>query len=154
MNYNEVIKVVDTWLLPRVLELYELKGYVLNRIGAHEGGRNLVYNCEKDVADARILRFSFLEDRKLEDMLGEVEYIRYLYEHGGSVSNVISSKNGNLVEEIIHEDHSIFVCLFEKAKGKLLVENNLIFINIQNKLHKNIKEEHMTAMVLIHKVKQ
>lgn len=47
----------------------------------------------------------------------------HLFEHGGSVSNVIGSRKGNLLEEITHHHHTFFICLFEKAKGKLLAEN-------------------------------
>jgi len=101
-----------------------LEGYEIQRIPAHEGGRNVAYNCEKDGTGAKIIRISYLSDRTREDFLGEVEYIRYLFEHGGSVSNVVSSRKGNLLEEITHHDHTFFVCLFEKAKGKMLVENN------------------------------
>lgn len=101
-----------------------MEGYEIQLIPAHDGGRNVVYTCEKEGAEAKILRIAFLPDRSREDLLGEVEYIQYLFEHGGSVSNVISSRKGNLVEEITHNNHTFFVCLFEKAKGKLLVENH------------------------------
>jgi len=83
-----------------------------------------IYTCEKEGADAQILRISFLPDRKREDFLAEVEYISYLFEHGGSVSNVISSRSGNLLEELTHNNHIFYICLFKKAKGKLLVENH------------------------------
>ncbi|MCE5172749.1 phosphotransferase [Paenibacillus profundus] len=104
--------------------MFELEGYEIQLIPAHEGGRNVVYTCEKEGEDAKILRIAFLPDRSREDFLGEVEYIRYLFEHGGSVSDVFSSRKGNLLEEITHNNHTFFVCLFEKAKGKMLVENN------------------------------
>lgn len=124
MTYNEVVKIGDTYLLPIISELYGLEGYKISPIKAHAGGRNVVYNCEKDGAGAKILRIAFLNDRSQEDFLGEVEYIRYLFEHGGSVSNVVGSRNGKLLEEITHNNHTFSVCLFEKAKGKMLVENN------------------------------
>jgi Ser/Thr protein kinase RdoA (MazF antagonist) len=124
MTYNEVIKIGDAYLLPLVSELYGLEGYEIRLIEAHEGGRNVVYNCEKEGAGAKIIRIAFLNDRSREDFLGEVEYIRCLYEHGGSVSDVVSSQKGNLLEEITHNNHTFFVCLFEKAMGKRLVENN------------------------------
>ncbi|AJS61686.1 aminoglycoside phosphotransferase [Paenibacillus sp. IHBB 10380] len=104
--------------------MFGLEGYEIQRIPAHDGGRNVVYTCEKEGEGAKILRIAFLHDRSREDFLGEVEYIRYLFEHGGSVSDVVSSRNGNLLEEITHNNHTFFVCLFEKAKGKMLVENN------------------------------
>ncbi|MGM1047771.1 MAG: phosphotransferase enzyme family protein [Bacillota bacterium] len=101
-----------------------MEGYEIQLIPAHAGGRNVAYNCEKGGDGAKILRIAFLNDRSREDFLGEVEYIRYLFEHGGSVSDVVSSLKGNLLEEITHNNHTFFVCLFEKAKGKMLVENN------------------------------
>jgi Ser/Thr protein kinase RdoA (MazF antagonist) len=124
MTYNEVIKIGEAYLLPFVSELYGLEGYDIRLIVAHDGGRNVVYTCEKEGADAKIIRIAFLNDRSREDFLGEVEYIRYLHEHGGSVSDVISSLKGNLLEEITHRNRTFFVCLFEKARGKKLVENH------------------------------
>ena len=124
MTHNEVVKIGDAFLLPIASGMYGLDGYEMRPVKAHEGGRNVVYTCEKEGAAAKILRIAFLNDRTREDLLGEAEYIRYLYEHGGSVSNVVSSLNGNLLEEIAYKDHTFFVCLFERARGKLLAENN------------------------------
>ncbi|WP_438496058.1 phosphotransferase [Paenibacillus sp. IHBB 3054] len=101
-----------------------MEGYETGLVKAHDGGRNVVYTCEKEGADAKILRIAFLPDRSREDFLGELEYIRYLFEHGGSVSDVVSSRKGNLLEEITHNHHIFFISLFKKAKGKMLVENN------------------------------
>lgn len=101
-----------------------MEGYEIRPVNAHDGGRNVVYTCEKEGTGAKIIRIAFLSDRSREDFLGEVEYIRYLFAHGGSVSDVVSSKKGNLLEEIAHHNHYYFVCVFEKAKGKLLAENN------------------------------
>lgn len=101
-----------------------MEGYEIQRIPAHEGGRNVVYAFEKAGGDAKILRIAFLPDRSREDFLGEVEFVRYLSRHGGSVSDVVSSRRGNLLEEITYDNHSYFICMFNKAKGKLLVENN------------------------------
>lgn len=123
MTINEVTEIADSALLPYISELYGLDGYEFHRIAAHEGGRNLVYTCEKEGDGAKIIRISFLKDRTKEDFLAEVEYIRFLYEHGGSVANVVSSRNGNLLEEIVHQNRTFFVCVFEKARGKKLVEN-------------------------------
>ncbi|MCG8500627.1 MAG: phosphotransferase [Firmicutes bacterium] len=124
MTHNEVIKIGDIYLLSQISELYDLEGYEITPIEAHERGRNVVYTCEKEGADSKILRIAFLNDRSREDFMAEVEYIRYLFEHGGSVSNVVNSRKGNLLEEIRHSNHTFFVCLFKKARGKMLVENN------------------------------
>jgi len=124
LTYNEVVKISNAYLLPLISGLYELEGYEIHQVQAHDGGRNLVYTCEKEGVDAKILRIAFLNDRSREDFLGEVEYIRYLFEHGGSVSNVVNSRKGNPLEEITYNYHTFFICLFDKAKGKMLVENN------------------------------
>ncbi|WP_339314981.1 phosphotransferase [Paenibacillus sp. FSL R10-2734] len=124
MNYYEVVKIGDACLLPQISELYGLEGYELQPVKAHDGGRNVVYTCEKKGSDAKILRIAFLNDRSREDFLGEIEYIRYLFEHGGSISDVINSRKGNLLEEITHNNHTFFICLFNKAKGKMLADNN------------------------------
>ena len=83
-----------------------------------------MYRCEKENAGTKILRIAFLNDRSPDDFLGEAEYIRYLSRHGGSVSNIVSSRSGKLVEELTCGNHDFFVCLFEEAKGKLLSENH------------------------------
>jgi Ser/Thr protein kinase RdoA (MazF antagonist) len=104
--------------------LFDLEGYNIQLIPPHEGGRNVVYTCEQEGRESLILRVSFLPDRKREDYIAELEYVRYLFEHGASVSNVVSSKKGYLLEEITYDEHTFFVCMFVKATGKLLVENH------------------------------
>ncbi|GKU78961.1 phosphotransferase enzyme family protein [Paenibacillus sp. L3-i20] len=111
-------------MLPLVSELYGLDGYEISLVQAHVGGRNVAYNCEKEGVGAKIIRIAFLNGRSRNDLLGEVEYIRYLFKHGGSVSDVVSSNKGNLMEEITHNNLTYYVCLFEKAKGKKMVDNN------------------------------
>ncbi|MCH1624465.1 phosphotransferase enzyme family protein [Ferdinandcohnia quinoae] len=124
MTRNEAIKICDEFLRSTISTLYGLEDYQIELISPHEGGRNIVYICEKEGSKSKILRISYLNDRHLEDYLGELEYIRYLFNHGGSVSNVISSLNGNTLEKISYNGHTFFVSLFEKAIGKKLVENH------------------------------
>jgi len=123
INYQNAVKSAETHLLPTSSELYGLDAYELSAINAHEGGRNLVYNCSKAGEVEKILRISFLSDRSKDDFLAEAEYVRYLHTHGGSVANVINSLQGNLVEEITYGGNTFFVVLFEKAKGRQLAEN-------------------------------
>jgi Ser/Thr protein kinase RdoA (MazF antagonist) len=120
---TQVKQISETHLLPQIVELYGLNDYAIKPVDGHEGGRNLVYICEQEGSLAKIIRIAFLNDRSREDFLAETEYVRYLHEHGGSVSNVVDSLNGNMVEEVIHDNHTYFVCVFEKAKGKQLAEN-------------------------------
>lgn len=85
LTYNEVVSISDTYLLAVVSELFGLEGYEIQRILAHDGGRNVVHTCEKEGADVKILRISFLPDRSREDFLAEVEYIS-----GKSKKNLVS----------------------------------------------------------------
>ncbi len=123
LTYNDAVK-ISAYLLPQLAKLYGLEGYDIELIEAHTGGRNIVYSCEKGGTGAKMLRIAYLKDRSREDMLAEVEDVRYLCEHGGSVADVISSQDGNLLEEITHDGHTFFVCLFERAKGRQLAENH------------------------------
>lgn len=124
MTYAEAREIAAKALLPKITARYGLSGYSMTQISPHEGGRNLVYICEKDGLDAKIIRIAFLNDRGEDDFLAELEYVRYLSEHGANVSNVISSRSGDLMEEMLYENHTFSVCLFERARGKMLVENN------------------------------
>ncbi|WP_256721214.1 phosphotransferase enzyme family protein [Paenibacillus amylolyticus] len=124
INFNEAVNISNTHVLTLVTELFDLEGYNIQLIPPHEGGRNVVYTCEQEGRESLILRVSFLPDRKREDYIAELEYVRYLFEHGASVSNVVSSKKGHLLEEITYGEHTFFICMFVKAKGKLLVENH------------------------------
>ncbi len=123
MTYTQAAETTETHLLPLITALYGLEGYDIRRIRAHEAGRNVAYVCDRAGADAKILRVAFLPDRSREDLLGEVEFIRYLHENGGSVANVLDSRRGNLLEELSHGGGRFFVCLFERAPGKRLVDN-------------------------------
>lgn len=124
MIYDEVIRIGEDYLIPLVSDLYDLQGYEVNLLGNRDGGRNVVYTCEKEGESSKIIRISFLLDRSRDDFLAEVEYISHLFEHGASVSDVVASRKGNLLEEISCRDHTFFVCLFERARGKKLAEND------------------------------
>jgi Ser/Thr protein kinase RdoA (MazF antagonist) len=124
LNHNEVVHITKTHFLQPISELYGLEGYEFSPVEGHDGGRNVVFTCEKEGAAPFILRITYLSDRSLQDVLAEAEYIRYLAGNGGSVADVIPSRSGELVEEITHRGHSYLVCLFHKAAGKSLAENH------------------------------
>ena len=123
MTYSQALKISKEHLLPQISELYGLSDWEIEPINPHDGCRNLVHTCVKDNGVPKIIRISFLKDRNSDDFLAECEYVRYLAENGGNVSNVVSSCNGSLVEEIVFDDHTFYVCVFKKAKGKQLAEN-------------------------------
>lgn len=110
-------------IFDKAKELFELEGFAFDSVSAHEGGRNRIIVCVKDGEKKYILRISELNDRTLEDYLAEMEFIRYLAENGAPVADVISSKNGNLVEFVEDEKGTTYISLFEYAKGMLMVDN-------------------------------
>ncbi|WP_339170255.1 hypothetical protein MKX75_14630 [Paenibacillus sp. FSL R5-0341] len=96
INFNKAVDISNTHVLTLVPELFHLEGYNIQLIPPHEGGRNVVYTCEQEGRESLILRVSFLPDRKREDYIAELEYVRYLFEHGARVSDVVSSKKGHV----------------------------------------------------------
>ena len=124
MQYQDVIDCFKEKVLPFVVEKYGLEEYTIDPLASHEGGRNVVFICEKENGQSFVLRISYQNDRSREDYLAELEYVRYLYDNGASVANVITSKDGNFLEEINYGNRTLYICLFEKAKGMQLAENN------------------------------
>lgn len=92
--FHAAINTAEKLLISKIPELFGLEGYSFSQIPPHDGGRNLVYTCKKAGEKEKMLRIAFLSDRKKEDFLSELEYVRYLYDHGGSVSNVVDSQKG------------------------------------------------------------
>ena len=123
MLYQNVIEIFEGSILPIVIDKYGLSGYSIQPLNSHEGGRNVIYICEKEGELSFVLRVSYQNDRSREDYLAELEYVRYLHENGASVSNVITSEDDNLVEEVVYDNQTLYICMFEKAKGMQLAEN-------------------------------
>ena len=104
-------------------KLYALDDFELRPVPGHEGGRNLVYICSRDGENRYVLRCSALGDRTEEDYLAETEFIRYLARNGAPVADVIPSVRGKLVESIKQDETTVYISLFEYAKGMLLSDN-------------------------------
>ena len=119
-------------ILDKAVKLYNLEGYIFNRVAGHDGGRNLVYVCKKNETKIYVLRLSALGDKSEEEYLAETEFVHYLAENSAPVADVMPSKNGKLVEALDISDISdkeddmadiCYVSLFKYAKGILLSEN-------------------------------
>ena len=110
-------------MIEKAKELYALENFELRPVSGHEGGRNLVYICSRDGENRYVLRTSALDDRTEEDYLAETEFVRYLARNGAPVADVIPSVRGKLVESIKQEEKTVFISLFEYAKGMLLSDN-------------------------------
>lgn len=104
-------------------KLYALDNYELQPVPGHEGGRNLVYICRQNGEKKYVLRISALGDRTEEEYLAETEFVRYLAWNGAPVADVIPSIHGKLVERMEQDGKTVFVTLFEYAKGMLLSDN-------------------------------
>lgn len=124
MNRKDALKIVETHALATLARLYDLEGAEVRPVPGHEQGRNIVLTCRRPGMDTRMLRISYLGDRSREALMAEAEYVRRLHANGGSVAGIIESCEGNLVEEITFNGKTLHACMFEKAKGMLLVENN------------------------------
>ena len=127
LNYDVATKLSDNYILPMAVELFALSAYAITRIEAHDGGRNIAYNCEKENCQGKILRIIYLKDRSKKDILAELEFVNYLANGGVHAAKAFPSQKENLLEAITYNGHTFYVCLFEKAKGKLLVENNYTY---------------------------
>lgn len=88
-------------------------------VPGHEGGRNDLFVLTKPDGERYVLRLSTLPDRTEEDYLAETEFVRYLAANGASVADVLTSKNGKLVERI----NGTFASVFEYAPGMLISDN-------------------------------
>lgn len=121
MKREEVIISLEE-LLSHIRELYGLETDELKPFDAHDGGRNLVLFT--DTQPRRVVRISYLEDRKLQDYQAETEYVRCLRAGGVGVADVVESRRGNLVEEVRVGNAACYVSMFEYARGDLLVDHH------------------------------
>ncbi|WP_176482029.1 phosphotransferase enzyme family protein [Paucisalibacillus globulus] len=79
---------------------------------------NYVYEVTKE-GKPYILRITHSSHRSENEILGELDWINYLHEHGANVSIVYPSNQHNLVEKQVTSDQTIFyACLFSKVIGK------------------------------------
>ena len=94
LNYDLAAKLSDYCILPMAVELFALSEYAITRIDAHDGGRNIIYNCKKDNCQGKILRIIYLKDRNKGDVLAELEFINHLANGGASVAKALPSQKG------------------------------------------------------------
>ena len=114
---------IKTDYLNKAKDLFELNGYELQEVAGHEGGRNEIYICTLGGEKKYVLRISATGDRTEEEYLAETEFVHYLAANGASIADVVPSKSGRLVESFTADGKTIFVSLFEYAKGMLLSDN-------------------------------
>ena len=109
----------------------------------YDGCQNIIYYCSLHDAGARasrteqpktlqcpshhkathVLRITFRPDRSDAQILAEVDFVRYLYEQGASVSPPLASRNNKLVERMSVSGRELYAVVFHKAPGIRLPDN-------------------------------
>ena len=110
-------------MIEKAINLFSLTGYDFHEVEGHEGGRNQIFICSKNNEKKFVLRISSTGDRNEKDYLAETEFVHYLAKGGAPVADVIPSVNGKLVETVEDDGATVFISLFEYAKGMLLCDN-------------------------------
>ena len=94
------------------------------------GFESFVYEFERN-GNAYILKITHSNRRTKNYLLGELEFVNFLAQHGVNTPPAIPSTNGNLVEIIPASKGYFLAYAFEKANGQLIEPsnwgNNLLF---------------------------
>ena len=110
-------------ILEQAKHIFALGGCILTPTSSHEGGRNRIFIVSRDGIKQYVLRISDIGDRSEAEYLAETEFVRFLAENGAPVAGVIPSVQGRLVECIEADDETVYVSMFDYAKGILLADN-------------------------------
>ena len=110
-------------ILEQAKRLYALEDCTFAPVSGHEGGRNRIVTVSRNGEKRFVLRISALGDRSENDYLAETELVRFLAENGAPVADVIPSVQGRLVETVEADGKTLYVSLFDYAKGMLLADN-------------------------------
>ncbi|WP_047982531.1 phosphotransferase enzyme family protein [Ornithinibacillus contaminans] len=120
---KSVAEVYHSGILNRFLHAYGLdEAYKL--LGDFE---NYVYEVLRNDTPY-ILRVTHSSHRTEEEIMGEIDWVNYLYANGANVSVTFPSINNQLIEKQIAEDGTIFyACLFSKVVGKQVKSTDTIY---------------------------
>lgn len=116
---EEALETVQRRLLPQIAKLYEMEPDELHLYPDYDGCQNIVFFYEKDTAQ-RVLRVSFRDDRRPDQILAELDFIRYLHENGVRVSPPVESAKGRYLEIVSADSDQFAVVSFERAPGDRL----------------------------------
>ncbi|WDV45195.1 phosphotransferase [Clostridiaceae bacterium M8S5] len=123
LTRQKALQLIEKNILEKILSRWELKSCRISIHPQYDGCQNLVYYLTND--DSRfVLRISFREDRKLEQIQAETHFITYLHTNGALVAYPIKSRNDCLVEQVKVGEFTFYCVLFNKAKGFRLPDKN------------------------------
>lgn len=124
LTRQNALNYIDKDVLKKIKSLWGLESYRITGIHPqYHGCQNIIYYLTNDDSEF-VLRISFREDRKLEQIQAETHFINYLHTNGASVANPIKSTNDNFVESIMINSFTFYCVLFNKAKGFRLPDKN------------------------------
>jgi len=101
---------------------------------------NTIYFVKKD-GERMFLRYAPVEEKEYEQVIGEIEFVKYLRNQGYESVETIPSKSNKTVEIIETEYGTFIASLFKGAKGGSLEDA---------KLNKNIMYEHGKNLGKLH----
>jgi len=116
---QEAFETVHKLLLPQIAGLYGIEPDDLKLYPEYDGCQNLVFFYTSGTAQ-RVLRVSFRSDRTPDQILAELDFIRYLHENGVRVSPPVESLEGRYLELISGDSEQFAVVSFERAPGHRL----------------------------------
>ena len=106
-------------LLPQIAKLYAIEPDDLQLYPDYDGCQNLTYFYKRNDIH-HVLRVSFRNDRSPDQILAELDFIRYLHENGVRVSPPVESLEGRYMEIISSDFYQFAVVSFERAPGHRL----------------------------------
>jgi Ser/Thr protein kinase RdoA (MazF antagonist) len=122
INRKDILVLWKAKGLKRAASLYGTSDQDLNLYEDYIGCQNVVYDYARD-GTKLILRISYREDRTLELVQAEIDFVNYLAGHGVRVSRVLPSLDGNLMEVIQVDGCRFLAVSFEKARGMRVPDN-------------------------------
>lgn len=87
-----------------------------NSVEPLDGFESYIFRCQRN-GQPRVLRISHALRRDANAVLGEIDWINYLYAHGVNVCRAFPSRDGNLVERLGSGKRPFSAALFEMARG-------------------------------------
>ncbi len=140
---SSLIKLIQKSHLDDICGRYGISRDSLTLHPEYDGCQNIIFYCsihgmdtetsprerQQDLplpgyaGSTHVLRISFRPDRTHAHILAEVDFVRYLFEHGAPVCPPVASRDNNLVERFSVSGRELYVVVFPKAPGIRLPDN-------------------------------
>lgn len=122
MQREQLIARHEPEIIEQAVQIYQLDPGNLDQFIAYEGCENLVYACARQ-AQPVILRVSYRPDRNGDQILAELDFIRFLGSNGVRAAQPILSEDGNLVETLSLGDLVLYLVCFQRGPGMRVPDN-------------------------------